>query len=843
MRLSELPLALRLVRRELRSGVRGFGVFLTCLALGVASIAAVGVFSASVRQGLAVNSKRLLGGDLEITRTHAAPGADVDALLAGKGDVSRSVRTRTMVRAEKGGDPALASLKAVDAAYPLYGEMRLASGRPLGEALAVRDGLPGAVAERALALRLDVAVGDVLLLGPVRFRLADVIEHEPDRLTQFTGLGPRLMISLDALPGTGLLGPGALVRHGLALRLAPGAPPVEELAGEARARFPDRGLRVREHHDFRGGMSWFLDTVETYLVLVGLASLLVGGIGVAGAVRSFLAGRGEAIAVMKSLGAERSLVMAVYLLQSMALALAGTLAGAALGCAVAAVAAGPLAARMGVPLGAGLPLAPVALAVAYGLLAALAFTLWPLSAAGGVRPARLFRGYAEPEARRPGWRAVAACVACVAAMFGLLAATSRDPVLPLGFGACVLGAMGALRGYTLLVKWAARRCPRVGPPHLRQAVAGLHRPGASTGAVIFSLGLGLTVLSALFLSDGNIQDRIRRRIPATAPAYFFLNVPKDKGADLEALALSVPGVTRVERTPSIRGRILEINGVPAHEAHISERAAWAVRSDRALSFAAAMPRGTNLARGRWWPGDYQGPPLICLDEDVARGFGVGPGDTLTVSVLGRRITAAIACTRDIDYAQGGINHAVIFSPGVLEPAPYTWLATAYADAGADTPLFRAVTREFPGVVAVSMREVLTGLGDIASDVALAVRACAGVTLLAGLLVLAEALRANLRTRRRDAVVFKVLGATRGDVVLTLALEFGILGVAVALPAAGLGCLGSYLFMVHAMHGDWVFLPAPLAAVILGGVAASVGLGLLGVRRALSGSAWPVLRNE
>lgn len=844
--LGELLLALRLARREMRGGVRGFGVFLTCLALGVAAITAVGVFSASVDDGLAREARRLLGGDVHVERTHVPPGDDVTAVLAAEGEVSRTARMRTMARPATEGAPALVALKAVDAAYPLFGRMELESGRSLPEALAVVDGLPGAVCERELLLRLDARLGDQISVGAARYRLTDIIVREPDRLAQFFGLGPRLMVSLETLQATGIVQPGALVRYAETVRLRPGAGPdrVAAIESALRERFgEERGLRIRTHRSRSGGMAWFMDNLEIYLTLVGLASLLVGGIGVAGAVRAFLAGRGTGIAVMKALGAPRRLVLSVYLFQSMFMALAGSLAGAAIGYCVVVLGAEPLAQRLGAPLGHGVYAQPVLLAVAYGLLSALAFALWPLSTAGNVSPARLFRGYADPEVGRPGRWALTACAVCVFAMFALLAATSSNPRVALGFGVASLAAMAVFQGYATCIKRLAAAMPRWKAPALRQAVAGLHRPGASTVAVLFSLGLGLTVLSVVFLVDGNIQDRIGRRTPATAPAYFFLGIPKARGAEMEALALAQEGVTRVERTPTIRGRILEIDGVPAYERDVARNTRWALRSDRALTFAGPMAEDVELVQGDWWPEGYSGPPLICLDNDLADGFVVGPGDTLTVNVLGRRITGEIACTREIDYATGGINHALTFSPGVLEAAPYTWLATAYTDRGAEEGLFNAVTAEFPGVVAISMREVLEELAGIARDVGWAVRACAGVALLAGLLVLAEALRANLRTRHRDAVVFKVLGATRGNVLAALVLEFGLLGVAAALPAAILGVSGSWLFVRFALHGSWVFLVEPLVVVLVGGIVAAVGFGVLGVRKALRGSAWSVLRNE
>ncbi|BBD08740.1 uncharacterized protein DFE_2014 [Desulfovibrio ferrophilus] len=840
-----LRLALRLARRELRGGVRGFGVFLTCLALGVATVTAVGVFSAAVDDGLTRDARRLLGGDVQFTRTHVQPGADVIDLVSARGRVSHFARMRTMVRPATGDVPVLSSLKAVDRAYPLYGEMVLESGRSLHQALAGQDGLPGAVAERELLLRLNLRPGDVVGVGQVRFVITDVIRKEPDRVTQFFGLGPRLMISLDALQETGLIRPGGLIRFGANVRLNNGAGPdaAESLMEELRERFPDRGLRLRTYRSSGGGLTWLLDSLETNLTLVGLAALLVGGIGVAGAVRSFLAGRESSVAVMKSLGASRRLVNTIYLLQTMGLALAGSLAGAVVGTLVAVLGAGPLAARIGVPLGYGLYWEPVFLALVYGILIALIFAVWPLSAVGRIRPAQLFRGYADPGSRRPGLWAVLVCLGAAGMLLGLLLLTSPSPRLPLGFAAGSVISIGLFWVYAWVIRLLAARMPRVGPPHLRQAIAGLHRPGASTGSVLFSLGLGLTVLVVVLLADGNIQDLIRRQTPATSPSFFFIDVPKGRMAELEQVALAMPGVERVDKTPTIRGRILEINGIPAYEAEVGKGSSWALRSDRALTFAGPRPEKVELVTGDWWPEDYAGPPLICFDSDIAKDFGVGVGDTLTVNILGRRVTGTIAATRDIDYTTGGINHAIIFSPVVLERAPYTWLVSAYAEREAEPLLFREITSQFPEVIAISMREVLEEIAGIVADIGLAVRSCAAVTLLAGLLVLAEALRANLRTRHRDAVIFKVLGATRRDVMLALVLEFAILGAAAALLAAALGTVGGWLFVTEGMDGRWVFLPGTLAAVVLGGVAATVTLGVLGVRKSLAGSAWPVLRNE
>ena len=844
-RLAELGLALRLARREMRGGTRGLRVFLACLALGVAAIAAVGTFAAGVGGGLAANARAILGGDVQLVRSHVPVDSAVARAMEARGQLSRQVDLRVMVRARQGQGSALAELKAVDGAYPLYGKFSLRGGFGLTAALAGRDGLPGAVAEQALLERLNLLLGDVVRVGDAEFVLTGIIRQEPDRVGQFWALGPRLIVGLDALAASGVVRPGTLARYVYNLRLPDEATPAEAdaLAAALLDAHPDGGFRARTFHKAATRLTWLLDDVAQYLTLVGLATLLVGGIGVAGAVRAFLAGRERSIAVMKALGASRRLVSTIYFIQVMALALVGSLGGALAGWLTAWAGAGPLALRLGVPLARGTAVFPSVLAVAYGLLTALAFSLWPLSAAGLTSPARLFRGYADAGSRRPGRGTLAACAGAVLALMALLTLASEDRIVALGFAACALGSVAVLRAWAVLVRRVAARLPRPGSPRLRQAVANLHRPGAATASVIFSLGLGLTVLVAVVLVEGNIRDLIDRQTPSTAPSFFFIDIPRGRMDALERTAMAVPGVSRMEKQPSIRGRIVEIDGRDADSVDVDPDVAWALRSDRGLTFVGPMPPGVELTQGTWWTPDYQGPPLICLDERVCRGFGMSLGDTLTVNVLGRRMTGTVACTRRIDWTTGGLNHTIIFSPGVLEGAPYTWIATAYADPGQETALFRAVTDAFPEVVAISMREVLENLAEMVDDVGLAVGAAAALALVAGLLVLAEALRANLRARHYDAVVFKVLGATRRDIMTALVLEFAILGAAAAALAALLGAVGSWVFVTGALRGNWVFLPLPLAAITVGGVTATVRLGLRGVRRALRGSAWGVLRNE
>lgn len=866
-----LHLAARVARRELRGGLLRFGVFLTCLALGVAAVAAVGEVAAIVDNSLRVDAKAILGGDLAVTRSHIELDQDAQDWLSQRGEVSRLARLRTMVRAadQSKAEAAvqrsmLSELKAVGQAYPLYGAVKLQGGGDFHQALANENGKWGAVVDSRVLARLGLEVGDDLIIGKSRFTIRAILEHEPDKAAQFFGLGPRVFVNIESLPATGLLAPGTVVYYVYKLKLfnppPAGAPRANEqvkaLAQEFRDTFGQSGARVRDYTQSGRSLRRFMDTLQRYLLLVGLISLLVGGIGVANGVRSYLETKSRAIATMKCLGAERSTIYAAYLFQVLFLALAGSAMGLIGGLIAARVAAEFLFRTLGLSMDAGaaffqgLAVLPLAGGLGFGLLTALLFAVWPLERAGKISPARLFRGYADPRGERHGYAAWLIALAVLVLMLILAWGMTRDLPLVLGF------AGGALAGAALfrLAAWGLMRLAAIAPKPrriwLRQAIGNLHRPGARTPDVIFSLGLGLSALAGVALIDGNMLTLINQQMPEQAPTYFFIDIPKDRITAFRDAIEAIPGVSRFESEPSLRGRIVDINGTPVEKANVSSESAWAIRSERGLTFAAKKPDKVNIVAGEWWPPDYSGPPLMCFTKGLADGFGIGVGDTLTINILGRNVTATIASLREVEWTTLALNHAVMFSPGVLEKAPYSYIATVYSKDGhsedvsaVQDPVFDLVVTEFPEVTAIYIKDVLRDVSAIFDAIGLAVRSTAAVTLLAGLLVLAETLRATLRSRYYEAVLFKVLGATRWDIVRALATEFILMGAGTALLAALLGSAISWAFIHFVMHGEWRFLPLPLAVVCIGGVIATLGLGMLGIRSVLGRKAWPVLRNE
>ncbi|MBT4490218.1 MAG: FtsX-like permease family protein, partial [Rhodospirillaceae bacterium] len=655
-------------------------------------------------------------------------------------------------------------------------------------------------------------------------------------------LGPRLMVARDSLGATDLIREGAQVKYRYRILLPPGSDVVAWI-DDLKARFPDAGWRIRDTRNGAPGLRRFIDRMRLFLTLVGLTALLVGGLGIGNAVRSFLESKTGTIATLKCLGAPARLIFQTYLLLVMVLTALGVAAGLMIGIGTPILLSGLMADLLPFQVQFNLHPLPLLLAAGYGFLTALAFAIWPLARAQGVPAGALFRDLAAPMASRPPWRYIALTAVAFAGLAGLAILTAEERRFAVWFVCGAAVAMAVFLAAGLGIVDLARKLPRPRRAVLRLALTNLYRPGAATVPVVQSFGLGLSVLVAVIGVEGNMNLQVTERLPERAPAFFFIDILPDQATKFDSLAMAVTGVEEVERVPALRGRIVKINGVDAAKVKVAPEAAWAVRGDRGLTYTGPPPPDAHIVEGAWWPPDYTGPPLVSLDVNIAKGMGIGIGDHLTVNVLGREITAEIANLRRIDWSTLGINFVIVFAPGALEGAPHTFIATAKTTPAAELPLQTAVTDTYPNITAIRIREALEAVNQILRNIGIAVRSTAAVTLAAGILVLAGAIAANHRRRVYDAVVLKVLGATRGRILATYFLEYALLGLITALLAVFVGTAAAYGVVAQIMGMPWYWLPNGAAITTLICLVVTIGAGMAGTWMALSQKPAPLLRNE
>jgi putative ABC transport system permease protein len=881
--MSRVALTARLARRELRSGLSGFRIFFACLLLGVAAIAGVGSLADALLTGLTVEGRALLGGDVSVELVHRAATPAEHSFLAHYGRVSEAVSMRAMAYALKNGaegERQLIELKAVDGAYPLYGRVGLTPNKPIQTALQCanltsnppleggsKNSTPhlmrgkdfsgrgdattgaiassqivcGAVVEQMLLDRLHLPIGGTMRIDRQIFRVAAVLQSEPDRVSGGFSLGPHVLVSTGALKKTGLVILGSLIEYRYRVAMRPGTS-LAEFRTAAREAFPDAGWEIRDRNDAAPGLRRFVEQVTMFLTLVGLTALAVGGVGAGQAVGAFVDRKRAEIATLKSLGADGTLIFLTFFLQVMAIAVLAVIAGLVLGAALPFAVQAAYGAEIPAPARYGVYPEPLLLAAVFGLFSAVAFAVPPLARAREIAPASLFRDIVAPAKRRGRLPYLGLAAAAAALVILLALKVSPSLVFAAWFLASIAGGLVVLwllaRGLRLLLQ----RLPRPRWPILRLALANLTRPGAATAGVIVALGLGLTLLAAVTLLDRTISAQVKDSLPGNAPSFYFVDIQPDETAAFDRTIAGFHSAQDYRRTPMIRGRITALNGVPAARANVATGARWALNGDRGITYAAEPPKGTDITEGKWWAANYRGPTLISFDAELAQGMHLKLGDRMTLNVLGRDIEGRIANFRDVDFSNGRQNFVLILSPGLIDKPPHSFLATVRVPPKDEEPMYRAVTDRFPSVSTVRVKDAIAQVNGLLQQLGDGVRAASLVTILAGLLVLMGAIAAGQRARIYDSTVLKVLGATRARIASVYVAEYGLIGLLTGVLALGAGTLGAYLVAREVFHVPFAFDFRAVLLTVLGGGAATLLFGLGAAWTALSARPADQLRN-
>jgi putative ABC transport system permease protein len=841
--MARLSIAFRLALREMRGGLGGFYIFLACIALGTGAIATVNSVSTAITGAISSQGQSLLAGDLRFELNNREASEPESAFLNGLGEVSVSTGLRSMVRKADGSGQTLVEVKGVDGAYPLYGAAETQPQQPLPDLLKQENDAYGALAAPLLMDRLGLSPGDELLLGNTRIVVRGTITNEPDALSDGFGFAPRLMVSRDALAASGLITVGSLVEHSYKIRLAE---PSTRGAVVARANkdFPDAGWSVRTSDRAAPALAENVDRFSQFLTLVGLTALIVGGVGIANAVRAFLDAKRTTIATFKCLGAPASVVTMIYLIQIMLLAAIGILIGLVIGAVSPFIAFHYLQGVLPVPASGTLYPSALAIAAAFGIVVTFAFAILPLGHAREVPATALFREQGFEARRLPSWPYLLAAGIALAALVALAILWSDDRRIASLFLISVACAFLLLRVVAAGITALARRSPRVNSPALRLAIGNIHRPGALTPSVVLSLGLGLALLVTLALIDGNLRNQLTGRISAQAPNFFFVDI---QGAEVEGfrqLLKQQAPEAKVFEVPMMRGRIVAFNGQDVSQMNVPPEGRWVLRGDRGITYARNVPEGSALTAGEWWPENYEGEPLVSFSAEEAGELGLKLGDTVTVNVLGRNVTAKIASFRDIQWESLSINFVMIFSPNTFRGAPHAWLATLTdpsASAAKEAEILRTVTDTYPTITSVRVKDAIDLIDQLIGQLATAIRAAAAVALVASVLVLAGALAAGNRARTHDAVVLKTLGGTRAMLMRAFSYEYIILGAATAIFALLAGGVAAWFVVARIMRMQSAFLPDVAVTTIILSLVLTVGIGLIGTWRILGQKAAPVLR--
>ena len=806
-----------------------------------------------------------------------------------------------------GGQPTqIVELKAVESGYPLYGTVKVEPSLPLPELLTPsisvcsRSGASsvtsptmlhasrftsdascyGAVVQESLLIRMKLAVGDRLKIGQSLFIITGVIRTEPDRMANAFSLGPRVLLSQEGLRAALLIQPGSRVRERYLVKIPASMSP-EPLMYELRERLASESARVSGYRDAQPQLKQFLEQLTRYLGLIGLTALFVGGLGVAISIHAFVREKLNTIAILKTAGADSATVIGTYLLQALLLGLAGSLIGLVIGIllqqALPWVVAGFLASDLLDQLGftadlSGTAIVPLAKGLALGLLSTLLFTLWPLLTIRDIKPAMIFRRDTLPPVSAEGGEPVRNWVTRL----------TKDRVkggllLIIGLGLALLSIwqagswkvglmfLGAFVAAVLLLGTLAwmmlrflNRWPRPGSLILRQAFGNIVRPGSQAVSITLAIGIGVMVVVTVSLVERSLLRQVGDNRPTDAPTFFFIDIQPDQREGFASLMRTRRGGQPPELIPLVRSRLSALNGKPITLEAISEgearkeqavekderRKNWYLSREYVLTFFDTLPKDNEVVQGRWWkPGQVFAKPLVSIEAEVAKSLGLTVGDTIEVEVQGVSITADVSNIRKVNWGNFSTNFYMIFSPGSLDGAPMTYVATVHVSPSEEVALQEAVVALFPNVTAINVGDVLDGFARMLDRLSFAIRAVALFCVLSGALVMAAALAATRYRRLYESVILKAMGATRSVIACSFAAEYAFLGAIGGLLGSGLASALSWAVLATVFDLSWSLQSPVLAVGCLATIALTMLVGFLSTYRILGQPPLSVLRHE
>lgn len=892
---------LKMAWRETKAAWRHFLYFLVCIAVGVGALVAVSLFGANIEQAVSREARGLLGGDLEIrwSQTIGPKGGAALESLSDRGFtvthvselVAMAARTE---RIPMGGQATqIVELKAVESGYPLYGALKVEPSRPLSELLVASSvcgtrhaarvtshaSCYGAVVQEALLIRMKLAVGDRLKIGQSLFTITGVVRTEPDRTANAFSLGPRVLISQEGLRAALLVQPGSRIRERYLVKI-PAATPPEPLIYELRGQLASESARVSGYRDAQPQLKQFLEQLTRYLGLIGLTALFVGGLGVATSIHAFVREKLNTIAILKTVGADSATVIGTYLLQALLLGLAGSLIGLVIGILLQQglpwVIAGLLASDLLEQLGfaaelSSTALVPLGKGLALGLLSTLLFTLWPLLTIRDIKPAMIFRRDVLPVSTERGETARS-----------WVKRLTKDRVkgglsLSIGLGLALLSIwqagswkvgllfLGAFVTAVLVLGVSAwmvlrflNRWPRPGSLILRQAFGNIVRPGSQAVSITIAIGIGVMVVVTVSLVERSLLRQVGDNRPTDAPSFFFIDIQPDQQEGFASLMRTRRGGQSPVLTPLVRSRLSALNGKPIKLEATSEederkaqaagkderRKNWYVAREYVLTFLEALPKNNEVVQGKWWkPGQEFTKPLVSMEEEAAKSLGVTVGDTVEVDVQGVPITGEVSSIRKVDWGNFSTNFYIIFSPGSLDAAPMTYVATMHVPPSEEVALQEVVVASFPNVTAINVGDVLDGFARMLDRLSLAIRAVALFCVLSGALVMAAALAATRYRRLYESVILKAMGATRSVIARSFAVEYAFLGAIGGLLGSGLASALSWAVLATVFDLSWSLQPPVLAVGCLATIALTMLVGFLSTYRILGHPPLSVLRHE
>ena len=840
---------LRLIQAESRGAGRRFVFFVLCLAIGVGAVMMIKSFGNLLERSIQRESKGLLSADIEIRSSWEQNEKDraFQKKILPEGTRFVFIKelhamaqfSREAAAPEPGsGTSLLVELKAVPAApplYPFYGELKYQPAGDLPEKLANH----GALVEENFLIRTGLKTGDTFKLGGVTARISGVLEAEPDRISRAFSIGPRVMVSLGTLDEAGLIAPGSRVKHRTLIALPPGTN-LDNALLTLKDGLTDKAATLRTYDDMQSSLTQSIKRISNYLGTLSVIALLMGGIGIAMIVRTFMAQKLDTIAILNCLGARPKTIFRVYLFQALFLGLIGSLIGVGAGYALQYLLPEKLEGLLRVTLEPGFDWQPALQATLLGMGTTLLFALWPLVTAVRTRPLRLFRHITDEEELAPGPRrqrwllgSIFSAGLC-ATVFWQAESVTRGLIFLVALGVAAL----LLLGISTLVLKLLRRLPPSPQMTRRYGLANLYRPNNQARSIITAIGMGIMLVLAVRLVQMDLISMLKENTKGTPPNYFFIDIQKDQEETFKEVLAQAAPEAKAEVTPLVRAKFSQIDDRHVDNWEYSNRARdeWFINREFVMTYRKGEPPPDNeVVEGQWWTPEEAGTPQVSLEEDAAKRLGAKIGSTLVMDIQGIPVSAPVTSIRRVDWRNMRTNFYMIFSPGALDGAPVTFVASVHVAQEKELAVQSAVVKALPNITALGTRDIIETVETVVGKLLTLVDFMSTFAILSGLIILSGAVASTKFRRLKESAILKTLGAKRRVVAAILGYEYATLGVVAAVVGVALSCALSWAVMEYAVKSPWHFRPGPLAVALVVSVVLTTLTGVL--------SSLDVLRNK
>jgi len=826
-----------LMLAESRGAWKRMFFFILCIAVGVGAVMTVKSFSNMVQETIQGQSKGLLAADIVIKGSWKQGEDDITyqkkILPLGTQflflkELHGMAQFKNPDSQEKSGSiiTELKSIPLIGAQYPFYGEFKSDPNQPLQELLSGN----GTVVEPSFLIKTGLSLGDGFSLGKTKLKITGIVLSEPDRISRAFSIGPRLFISRASLDKADLIQPGSRIKHRTLIKL-PNSIELEKALTLLERGLPDKTISIRTYKDVQSSLSNSIDRMGQYLGALGVIALLMGGIGVAMIVRTFMAQKLDTLAIMNCLGASSRTLFKVYLLQSLLMGLAGSLLGVALGFFLTYLLPAKMKGLISYQLEPVFYWVSSLQSLLLGVATTLLFCVWPLLRAVRTRPLRLFRRNFEEEeltsgSRKDRWLAGLTVSIGLAAMICWQAGSVKR-------GLVFLAALGIsiavfMLASVLLLK-LLKTLPQSGSLARKYGISNLKRPNNQAVSIITCLGMGIMLILTVRLVQMDTLAMLNKNTEMKPPNYFFIDIQKDQKETFSKVLDQIAPEAERSLTPLVRSRLHSIDDqlIANWKYKDKQREEWFINREFAMTYMAGPPPKDNeIIEGQWWDEKRAENAEVSLEQDAAKRLNAKIGSQLTIEIQGIPVSAKVTSIRSVNWRNMRTNFYMIFSPGALADAPLTYVATVHVPDEKELQLQHAVVKALPNITALSTRDIINTIESTVSKLTTLVDFMSGFAIAAGLFILSGSIASTKYRRLRESAVLKILGAKRKMVASILGFEYATLGIIAALVGILLAQGFSWAIMKYMIKSTWHWQPEILAWAFCFGVLLTVITGIL-----------------